>query len=117
MTSGSWKKGLCRFFRVVEMWCQHVLGGPYVDKDVDILLVFDSYYHSNATRVYYMNTRSSVLGLSTPIGSRFSATCYGERYARLATVLVFLISQREKLLCSTMPRPSTDRKRPRLGPP
>ena len=39
-------------FRVVEMWCRHVLGGPYVDKDVDTPLVFDSYYHSNATRVY-----------------------------------------------------------------
>ena len=34
------------------MWCQHVLGGPYIDSDVGTLLVFDSIYHSNATRVY-----------------------------------------------------------------
>ena len=37
---------------VVEMWSNHVLGGPYVDKDVNTLLVFDSFYHSNATRDY-----------------------------------------------------------------
>ena len=37
---------------VVQMWCQHVLMGQYVDKDVDTLLVFDSFYHSNATREY-----------------------------------------------------------------
>ena len=45
-------EGSLPVFRVVEMWSQHALGGPYVDKDVDTLLVFDSFYHSNATRVY-----------------------------------------------------------------
>ena len=46
------EEGFLPVFHVVERWWQHVLGGPYVDKDVDTLLVFDSYYHSNATRVY-----------------------------------------------------------------
>ena len=45
-------EGTLPVYRVVEMWSNHVLSGPFVDKDVDTLLVFDSFYHSNATRDY-----------------------------------------------------------------
>ena len=72
------EEGSLPVFRVVEMWCQHVLGGPYVDKDVDTLLVYDSYYYSHATRVYFNKHKVNYIRASTPIGSRFSAKCYGE---------------------------------------
>ena len=103
------EEGSLHVFRVVEMWCQHVLGGPYVDKYVDALLVFDFYYHSNATRVYLKEHKVKYIGAINP--NRLN----GQKGARLATVLELLISQRAKLLCSTMPRPSMDRKKPRLG--
>ena len=55
------------------MWCQHVLGGPYVDKDIDTLHVFDSYYHSNATRVYLKEHKVKYIGAINP--HRFKVHC------------------------------------------
>ena len=42
-------EGSLPVYRVVEMRSNHVLSGPYVDKHVYTLLVFDSFYHSNAS--------------------------------------------------------------------
>ena len=50
-------EGSLHVCRVVELWSDHVLGGPYVDKGVDTLLVFDLFYHSNATRDYLIRIR------------------------------------------------------------
>ena len=47
---------------MVEMWSQHVLGGPYVDNDVDTLLVFNSFYRSNAIRDYLNQHKVKYVG-------------------------------------------------------
>ena len=60
------KEGSLPVFRVVEMWCQHVLGDPYVDKDIETLLVFDSFYHCNAARVYLNEHKVKYIGTSNP---------------------------------------------------
>ena len=59
--------------RVVETCCQHVLNGPNVDKDVDTLLVFDSFYHSNATRDYLNQHKVKYIGALHP--NRFKVQC------------------------------------------
>ena len=52
--------------QVVQMWCRHVLDGPYVDKDVDTLLVFDSFYHSSSTREFLNRQNVKYIGAVHP---------------------------------------------------
>ena len=44
-----------------------VLGDPYVDKDVNTLLIFDIFYYSNATSVYLKEHRITYIGATTRI--------------------------------------------------
>ena len=66
-------EGSLPVFRVVEMWSQHALGGSYVDKNVDKLLVFVSFYHFNATRVYLNKHIVKYIGAISP--NRFKLQC------------------------------------------
>ena len=79
---------------MVEMWSQQVLGGPFVDENVDRLLVFDLFYYSNTTRVYLNEHNVKCIGAINP--NRFKLHCdmLPIRYAKLVTVLGFLIRQR-----------------------
>ena len=67
------EEGSLPVVRVVEMWSQHVLNGPYVDKDVDTLRVFDSFYHSNVTRDYLNQHKVKYIRALHP--NRFKVQC------------------------------------------
>ena len=100
-------EGSLPVYRVVEMWSNHVLSGPYVDRDVDTLLVFD---YSKATRDYLNQHNVKYVGALHPNRLKLQCDMLRKRFARSETVLRFLI----RLLCSTTRRLSMDRKRPRL---
>ena len=74
---------------VVQMWFPNVVMGPYVDNDIERLLVFDSFYHFNATRDYlYLQNGKNIGAIHL---NRFKLQCdmLSKKCARWETVLAY----------------------------